>query len=158
MYCKHIWAYCTVSRLYCVSHLEPSAISPEHRWSSRYWCRTAGTHDTCPAAAPSLTASSSTCDVATLVHRSLAVTAPAYLSIRRVSLHFICWSVLSALSWLPDMFTLSRTQWLRWTLFCRCRSYSLWNSLPQQLREPDISFNRLKLCWRHLQLASRTRQ
>jgi len=46
----------------------------------------------------------------------------AGLPVRRVSLYIICWSALSALSYLPDMCTSSCTQWLRCSLFCHCRS------------------------------------
>jgi len=47
-------------------------------------------------------------------------------------------------SHLADMCSSSREQRLRCSLFCHSQSYSLWNILPLQFREPDISFNRFK--------------
>jgi len=81
--------------------LEPSAFSPERRSSPRYRFRTAGTNNTCTAAA-SLPAGSSTCavqadDVGTPFGCSNCTGLPV-LTVRRVSPHFICWSALSALS------------------------------------------------------------
>jgi len=62
--------------LYYGITLEPSAISPERHCSSSCRLRMAGTHNTCPVAAP-LAAGSSACYVQV---GSLAGTAPAYLS------------------------------------------------------------------------------
>jgi len=97
--------YCNVLHWHRRGTLEPSAFSPEHRCLSQRRFRMVETHNTCPAAVP-LAAGSSTCAVqAGDVCPPLACRNCTSLPVQRVSPHFICWSVLSALSWLPDMCT-----------------------------------------------------
>ena len=77
--------------------------------------------------------------LASLVHRSLAGTTPAYLSDEfHLTLSVGVRSLHSADSWT----CVPRRAYNSYGDFATAGP-SLWNSLPQRLRQPDISFNRL---------------
>jgi len=125
----------------------PSAINPERRCSSRYRFRTAGTQNTCPAAAPLAAGSYVMFKLATLVYTSLAGTVPAYLS---NECH------LTSSVGVPDMCTSSHTHNSYGVCCLATAGPSLSNSLPLQVREPDISdisFNCFKLYWRRFKVS-----
>jgi len=67
--------------MYCIAEGLLSRLQSVQNTTARYWFRTAGTHNTCPAAAPLVAVRQRVMfKLATLVYRSLAGTAPAYLS------------------------------------------------------------------------------
>jgi len=99
--------------------------------------RSAGTHNTCPAEAP-LVCQHVMFKLATLVYHSLAGTAPAYLSVE-------CHLASSVYELSASQTCVSRRAHNGYGDRCfAAAGLSLWNSLPVQLREPDISFNRFK--------------
>jgi len=49
----------------------------------------------------------------------------------------------SAICWQSNMLGQEITQPVRWPLFCHRRAV-LWNSLSEQLRQPDITFGQFK--------------
>jgi len=54
-----------------------------------------------------------------------------------------CWPPSSAVCWQSNVLGQEITQPVRWLLFCH-RQTMLWNSLPEQLRQPDITFGQIK--------------
>jgi len=129
---------------------EPSAISQERRCSSRYRFSTTGTHNTCPAAAPLhdsqfISVLCASWRRGTLVYRSNAETAPAYLS-DEVTLHHLLECAL-CVQLTPGHDCVPRRAYNGYGVGCFATAGPrLWKSLPLQLREPDISFTVLKLC------------